>query len=556
MAIIKRIKDYKERRRTLKYRLYKFLQKHSKATPDSPVVIIWDFGGYGDILKKNAIISAALNLRGYRTHFLICDGTPDACIQRGVEKNEHTEDWEKTCVKCLHRMKFTANQYNAEYSLAGDYISEDKKNEFREISESAEIDKIYDYKYKQIDVGMLAWSSLVRYMKGYVIERKDLKKEDEKIYRKYFYAGLVNTYISEKVLDEFKPVSIFSSHGVYVDYSPVVLLAYIRKISAVCWSSGYRDFLHYFTIPKKANKLEFRGITEPEWKKRLEKPLSEAENEILDKYIYERYNRGNKFDFLNISLPESREELKKKIGINNDNKTVCMFCHVAWDLSFDLATMIFDNANDWFNETYRIMCEVKDVNWIIRVHPGEKGSGSLYTLDDYIRENIKDIPDHVKILYSDSGINSFGMYQLIDAGITLFGTTGAELPLFGKNVISGGEAYFSNKGFSLDASSKEEYSDILRNINSLKPLTEVQIETARKYAYSYFIQRQIPINIIKKSEGHFGNLDVNRMDELLPGKDIIIDAICDSIIKGNDVILNEDMIKKVEADSEDRFLPL
>ena len=90
MAIIKRIKDYKERRRTLKYRLYKFLQKHSKATPDSPVVIIWDFGGYGDILKKNAIISAALNLRGYRTHFLICDGTPDACIQRGVEKNEHT----------------------------------------------------------------------------------------------------------------------------------------------------------------------------------------------------------------------------------------------------------------------------------------------------------------------------------------------------------------------------------------------------------------------------------------------------------------------------------
>ena len=56
MAIIKRLRDYKERRNTLKYRLYKFLRKNSKVTPESPVVIIWDFGGYGDILKKNAII--------------------------------------------------------------------------------------------------------------------------------------------------------------------------------------------------------------------------------------------------------------------------------------------------------------------------------------------------------------------------------------------------------------------------------------------------------------------------------------------------------------------
>lgn len=556
MAIIKRLKDYKERRNTLKYRLYKFLRKNSKVTPESPVVIIWDFGGYGDILKKNAIISAALKVRGYRTHFLVCDGTPEACIQRGVEKNERIEDWENVCAKCLHRMKFTANQYNVEYSLAGDYISAEKKNEFREISESINIDEIYDYKYKQIDAGMLAWSSLVRYMKGFVIERKDLKKEDEIIYRKYFYAGLVNIYISEKVLDKFNPVSIFSSHGVYVDYSPVVLLAYLRKISAVCWSSGYKDFLHYFTIPKKANKLEFRGITEAEWKKRLDKPLTEDENKILDRYIYDRYNRGNKFDFLNISLPETKEELKRKIGIDNDNKTVCMFCHVAWDLSFDLSEMIFDSANDWFNETFRIMCEVKDVNWIIRVHPGEKGSGSLYTLDDYIKENFKNIPDHVKILWSDSGINSFGMYQLIDAGITLFGTTGAELPLFGKNVISGGEAYFSNKGFSLDTTSKEEYEKLLRNINLIKPLTETQIETARKYAFSYFIQRQIPINVTKKSEGHFGNLDLNKTDELLPGNDIIIDAICESIIQGKDVILNEEMIMKVESEAEHRFLPL
>ena len=87
-------------------------------------------------------------------------------------------------------------------------------------------------------------------------------------------------------------------------------------------------------------------------------------------------------------------------------------------------------------------------------------------------------------------------------------------------------------------------------------MTETQIETARKYAFSYFIQRQIPINVTKKSEGHFGNLDLNKTDELLPGNDIIIDAICESIIQGKDVILNEEMIMKVESEADHRFLPL
>lgn len=556
MNILKRISTYLKNRDTIKYRLYKFLQKHSKVTADSPVVIIWEFGGYGDILKKNAIISAALNLRGYKTHFIICDGTPEACIQRGAEKNEKVENWKESCPKCIFRMRYNASQYSADYSFAKDYVNDKEIDELKSISDKIDISDIYNYKYKGVDAGILAWSSLVRYMKGYVIEKKDLKPEDEIIYRKYFFAGLVNTLIAEKVIDKYRPVSVFCSHGVYVDYSPPILLAYLKKISAVSWSSGYKILLHYFTIPKKPNRLEFRGMKDEEWKKRSETPLTEAENKFLDKYIYERFNKGNKADFLNISLPESKAVLKEKLGIGNDNKTVCMFCHVAWDLSFDLSTMIFENANDWFDETFRIMSEVKDINWIIRVHPGEKGSGSLYTVDDYIREKYPVIPEHIKILWSDSEINSYGLYQLIDAGITLFGTTGAELPLLGKNVISGGEAYFSNKGFSLDAKSKEEYRELLRNINNIKPLSSEQIETARRYAYSYFIQRQIPINVINKKEGHFGNLNPDKISSLLPGKDLILDSICESIIEGKDVILNEEMINIVDTELDDRFLPL
>lgn len=555
MNIIRRAVQYFKNRNTLKYRLHKFILKHSKAGKDSPLILVWEFGGFSDILKKNAIISAALNFRGYRTHFIVCDGLPEACIQRGYEKEEKFEDWGKKCPKCLFGMRSAAGMYSVDYSKASDYIPENVKKELLELSESIKINDIYGYKYLGVGVGILAWSSFVRYMKGYVIEAKDLKDKDEKIYRKYFYAGLVNTFVAEKAMEKFNPHSVFCSHGVYVDYSPAILLAYLKNIKTLCWSSGYKILLHYFTVPKKPNKLELRGITEEEWNKRAVKPLSEKENLILDKYIHDRFNKGNKSDFLNVSLPEDPVVLKKKLGIENNNKIACVFCHVAWDLSFDLSTMIFDNANQWFDETMKTIFEVKDVNWIVRVHPGEKASGSLYTLDRYIKDNYNEIPAHVKILWSDSEINSLGLYNLIDTGITLFGTTGAELPLFGKNVITAGEAYFANKGFTYDAKNREEYFSFLKNTGKMGRLNEQQIELARRYAYSFFIQRQIPINVINKSDGHFGDLDPDKMQMLLPGKDIIFDEICSGIINGKDVILNEEMLDMVN-ETEQRNLPL
>ncbi|MBS1519180.1 MAG: hypothetical protein JSS91_13930 [Bacteroidetes bacterium] len=543
IKILKKFTDYYKRRKVLKYRLYKFLQKHSRVKDDSPVIIVWELGGFADILKKNAIISAALNLRGYKTHFIICDGTPEACIQRGLEKKENISEWSLRCDGCIRGMKYSAIEYSVEYSFAGDHISDDKKKEFRELSESIELRELYNYKLLGVEVGMLAWSSVIRYMKGYVIEKKDLKKEDEIILRKYFYAGLVNTFTANEVIEKFKPVSLYSSHGVYVDYSPPVLLAYLKGIKTLCWSSGFKDFLHYFTIPKKPNKLEFRGITDEEWKKRASVPLSEKENRFLDSYIHHRFNKGNKRDFLNVTLPESEDVLRKKLGFEKEKKIACLFCHVSWDLSFDLSKMIFDNANQWLSESMDAILKNDKVNWIIRVHPGEEVSGSLYTNDDFLKERYPVIPPNVKILWSDSEINSLGLYKIIDVGITLFGTMGAELPLLGKPVISGGEAHFTGKGFTIDTKSKEEYFRYLDNIDQIEPVPPEMIDLARKYAYSYFIQRQIPLNIINKKEGHFGNLDINKLDRLLPGNDLIIEAICDSIINGKDVILDEKMVE-------------
>lgn len=533
----------------IKSTLRSFLTKHSRCNDQSPLVLIWELGGFSPIMVKNSIYAAALKTRGYNSHFLVCDGTAQACIQRGLEQDERIENWPKKCVECVAGMRRVADKYNVECSFVSDYISIEQRRKFRELSEQIDIKAIKDYKYLGNNVGVFAWNSMNRYMKGHLIELKDLRNEEEKIiYRRYFYASLVHTHVANVVIGKLKPVSLLTSHGVFVDYAPPISEAGLMGLSYTAWCSGYADFLHYFSASESTNESGLRGISRKQWENIKRTLLTDSENRRLDDYIYNRYFKGLSSDLILKSSPESPEALKRKLHIDNDNPTVALFAHVNWDAVLGSRAMLFDNANQWVVESIKKMSQIKDVNWIIKMHPGEVHNGTLFRTYDVIQKEFDSIPDHIKIIRNDTEINTYGLYQLVDAGITVLGTAGTELPLFGKPIITTGEAHFSGKGFSIDSKSESEYFSILENIRKIKPLTEEQIRIARRYAYYYFIQRQIPLNIMDKSRGHWGDIDPTRLEELLPGNDPVMDKICHGIIHGKDIILDAEVTADENAD--------
>ena len=208
----------------------KLLKKNSiRLNNASPLIIIWELGGFPQILAKNAIISLALNLRRFKTHFIICDGTPSACIQRDLENGKDINEWESKCQNCLTEMLKKANQYGMKYSLLKDYINKNQLFEFNKMVNEIQINDIINLKYLGVAVGELAWSSINRFMKGCLVDFNKMNSEDESIYKQYLYAALVNTFIANRVLEEHNPISVFMSHGIYVDYAPAVFLSYLKK---------------------------------------------------------------------------------------------------------------------------------------------------------------------------------------------------------------------------------------------------------------------------------------------------------------------------------------
>jgi hypothetical protein len=204
--------------------------------------------------------------------------------------------------------------------------------------------------------------------------------------------------------------------------------------------------------------------------------------------------------------------------------------------------MIYPTANDWTLQTIRRLIGNTEADWIIRIHPGELTDGSVLSTGDIIKAEFPQLPPHVKILWADSDINSYGLFQLIDGGVTIFGTVGLELAAMGKPVILAGRAHYGDKGFTLDTDSAAEYRAALDRAASIEPLGAAQTALARRYAYWYFVQRHIPVRSIDLRQGHWGDLDLNRIDWLLPGRDAIMDTVCRNIVEGRDFVLPSEMV--------------
>jgi hypothetical protein len=536
--------------RSLRFRsaLRRFLRRHASRQAVNSTVLVWELGNFPGIVARNGLFASALRLRGHRIHTILCDGAPVACIRRGIEQPEAPDDWSRSCRACASTAAEIARKYSLELSWVGDYVTKAKRLEFQQLAATLPLGAVPGHAYLGANVGRMAWSSLNRHLKGLLVEEAALTPEQEAILRKYLYAALVNVHAANEATSEITPASVLTSHGVYVDYAPAMSIAFQKKIPAVSWSSAYADGHHYFTVPKGANQLLLQGITNDElWKQRAAAPLTPGQEAQLEAFLHHRYFRAGARDINVVAAPESREALRRRIGLRSSKPVFCVFAHVNWDACFDMSSMIYPNANAWTLETIRHAIGNDSVDWIIRVHPGELTDGSVLSTGDIIKKEFPEPPAHIKILWADSDINSYGLFQLIDGGVTIFGTVGVELAAMGKPVILAGQAHYGAKGFTHDAGTQVEYVAMLARAAEMTPLSPEQTALARRYAYWYFVQRQIPIRAIDLGQGHWADLDLERLDSLLPGRDPIMDSVCRNIVEGRDFILPTEVLPQDRA---------
>jgi hypothetical protein len=116
--------------------------------------------------------------------------------------------------------------------------------------------------------------------------------------------------------------------------------------------------------------------------------------------------------------------------------------------------------------------------------------------------------------------------------VLIYGTkTGVELTSAGIPVIVAGEAWIRGKGVTLDADSPEEYRALLDRLPLGKRLQGDILRRARKYAYHFFFRRMIPLEFMAPTPGGpLFKVEINSIRELLPGRNLGLDVICNGIL--------------------------
>ncbi|MGH7380672.1 MAG: capsule biosynthesis protein [Candidatus Methylomirabilales bacterium] len=371
----------------------------------------------------------------------------------------------------------------------------------------------------------------------------------EAVLRRYFNASLLTAFASHRLMNTISFTCVCAIDGLYVPIGSIGEVAREQKVRVVNWNAAYRKQSFVFSHHKSFHHtLLFEPTTY--WENMTWTPEMEAE--ILN-YVKSRWYGTH--DWLSyVETPQDDvSAIAAKFGIDFSKPCIGMLTNIVWEGQVLYRGTAFRNMLEWALETIRYFSDRADLQLIVRVHPAEvRGTHlSRQPIIDEIKQAFPTLPKNVFIIPPDSTISTYATMLKCDT-VIIYGTqTGVELASMGIPVIVAGEAWIRNKGVTLDASSHEEYFKLLDRLPLKERLSEAVTQRARKYAYHFFFRRMgIPLPFMVPTSGWPPfKLELSGIDDLLPGRSVGLDVICNGILNGDEFIYPAELHPEILKDA-------
>lgn len=512
-------------------------RKGRKVDECSESTLFWIPGGMPGMLQCEAAIAGALRLRGNKVHAVICDGVFSACMRREITDQVPIPDWSKSCDTCKKECAKVLDIMGIPFSYIGEHVNQDVLSELRKKSLKVAWENLSGLSFQGLNIGNNVRSAVLRFLKGFEIPN------DESLVQEYAFSGLVCAAASKRIIEKTQPSRIFMSHGTYVDWGPALHTALAKKVPVTAWMASYLPACFYFRHVEDGVHIDFHNMSIKAWDEIKNRSFTNQKNKRLSQFLEGRYTRDTSFDMKRFKLfTGAGKELRHKYQFDLTKPLWGVMAHINWDSVSDYSPMIYESFNQWMNDTIHIIKNIRDVQWVIKVHPAESWDNPESGVEFLIKKYFPNLPEHVRVLPAEENISPLDFFNMVDGGVTVYGTSGLELALHGKPIILAGDAHYGKKGFTYDANSKEHYRELLSQVTQIPSLDEDQIALAKKYAYCYFLQRQIPISVLKDPKSKWWNFQFDKKELLLEGADPVIDFICQKIVDRNDFIMDENLL--------------
>jgi len=164
--------------------------------------------------------------------------------------------------------------------------------------------------------------------------------------------------------------------------------------------------------------------------------------------------------------------------------------------SLTLGRNVFaESMSEWMTRTVRFFAGRKDVQLVIRVHPGETLVPKARSMGQVARDALPILPDHIHVIAPKDPVNTYDLIEIADLALVYTTTVGVEAAMNGRPVIACGNTHYRERGFTIDPASWDEYfaavEAVLADFGGHR-LTEEQVALAWNYGYRFFFEYPRP----------------------------------------------------------------
>ena len=306
---------------------------------------------------------------------------------------------------------------------------------------------------------------------------------------------LQRVVVARRLVQQVNPVRGMAIEANYATYGPFVDQLVAHGAPVIQVTQPWRDdALTLRRLTAETRRMHPSSVALGTLDDVAKHPWTDVEQRALDKMFTDRYS--GKWYLQARNQPEtravSRADLIDRLALAPEKKIAVVFSHVLWDANLFYGDDLFEDYGDWFVETVRAAVANTALSWLIKMHPvnlwkrARDGVAGEYSEVRLIRERIGDLPSHVRLVEPDSDINTLSLFSDADFGITVRGTTGMEMPCFGKPTLTAGTGRYSGLGFTIDSETRKDYLARLAGLHQIEPLSDNGVARAKWHAYAAF----------------------------------------------------------------------
>lgn len=513
-------------------------------SPQAPrVLLATSLGAYQPGTRLDAVLATALRLRGAEVAVWLCDASLPACqladayfypdqgrFLRGGLRSD-------LCPTCYAPAAALYRGLDVPVHTIGSYLSTDDAKA-ADLATRIPAGDIPGYHDGGIPVGEQALAGALRFFASGSL---DGEPQGEAVLRAYLRAALLTARAVGRAIDRERWDCVVMHHGLYVPQGVIAEVCRARGVRVVTWHPAYRKNCFTFVEGDTYHRSMIAESTSA-WETM---PWSAALDARMLDYLASRRRGTRDWIVFNRRPAEDLPSITAALGLDPARPWIGLLTNVMWDAQLHYPSNAFHTMYEWLVRTVEYFAGRPDLQLIIRVHPAEV-TGRLPARQRVVGELSRAfpaLPSNVRVIPPESPISTYAVTEKCDAVLIYATKMGVELAALGIPVVTAGEAWIRGKGFSLDASTPDEYFRILQRLPLGTRLDPASTLRARKYAFHYFFRRMIPLEFVRQAAGVSLALDVrlDGPDALRPGRSRGLDVICDGILERRDFIYPAEM---------------